>query len=330
MFELVHRHHKHMNERHSIQAIKAIFQFQRDGTSSLSPSSLASHPEFAKICEKIKKHAGVIDVNDAIDTLKAVSYVGIPAKSLIVQVMLQVIRSNVNSLNIPHILFLNFLLSNFESTPLVDALQIALPLVFEIHLPTKLNTSNPSQMVDCLNYAIDKRLSQETIKILRENLENYPGAFDGETARKIISNLCFLPRNAIYQNLLTKASTDLVVDIDNVSIVNMEICLNRLAHKYTNRYPFYYQEVLFDTCANYIIDHNIDCSRAFKVLRNMARVVRRFNINHAKTFFSNIILAPLQQIVARLCVYKHFQKPINAQGRCRHIQHSHKSGPNGL
>ncbi|ERL95805.1 uncharacterized protein LOC109534887 [Dendroctonus ponderosae] len=272
VFEIVHKHHRRMNERHSIQAINAIFQFQRDGNSSLSPSRLANHPDFAKICEKIKKHAGVIDVNDAIDTLKVVSYVGIPAKSLIVQVMLQVIRNNVNSLNIPHILFLDFLLRNFETTPLVEALKIALPLVFEIHVPTKLNTSNPVQMVDCLNYAVNNHLSQETITVLIENLESYPGEFDGETARRIICYLCQLPRNSIYQKLLEKASTDLVVNIDNVPIVEMEFCLNRLAHRSTNRYGFYYQEVLFDTCANYIIDHNIDYKRAIRVLRNMARV----------------------------------------------------------
>lgn len=200
----------------------------------------------------------------------------VSSRSAITQTLLQIIRGNINHLSIPQILFLDYLLKSFDQTPLVEALQIAIPMVFEINLPVKLNDSNPEQMAECFQYAVNKHLSLDTIHFLQRKLEEYPREFDATTAQRVIKAICFLPRNEAYEQLLRRACTDMVVNIDDVAIIKMEICLNRLAHKYSKRYPFYYQEVLFDTCANYIVDHNIGYKRAVGVARNMARLVRIF------------------------------------------------------
>lgn len=199
-----------------------------------------------------------------------------PANSHITQIILQIIRNNINSLNIPHILFVDFLLKSFEDTPLVEALRIALPIVFEINVPIKMNKSNPAQMADCLQYAIRHNVSNESIDYILNKLERFEGEFEADTARSVIFSICCLPRNHNHESLINKATTDLVVNIENISILNMEVVLNKLVHKYSKKFQFYYQEVLFDTCANYIIDHNIEYKRAINVLRNMARVVSFF------------------------------------------------------
>ncbi|XP_066149435.1 uncharacterized protein [Euwallacea fornicatus] len=272
LLQLVRENYKKMDEKHTVQALKALFMLQKDGNSDLSTEKLMGHPDFEKICRNIKRYSGIVDINDAIDALKTLSYVGVKSYSMIVQVLLQIVRGNVNQLSIPQVLFLNFLLMDMENTPLVEALRIALPMVFEINVKKKMNNTNPVQMTDCLYYAIKKNLSQETVNFILEKLETYPGEFDGNTARGILNAVCLLPRNPIYQTIVNRVSTDLVVNIENVAIINMEICLNRLTHHYTNRCKFYYQEVLFDTCANYIIDHNIGYKRALGVARNMARL----------------------------------------------------------
>ncbi|XP_066249782.1 uncharacterized protein [Euwallacea similis] len=272
LLQLVREHSKKMDEKHTVQALKVLFMLQKDGKSDLSTEKLMGHPDFEKICRNIKRYSGVVDVSDAIDALKTLSYIGVKSCSTIVQVLLQIVRGNVNQLSIPQVLFLDFLLKDMENTPLVEALRIALPMVFEIGVKKKMNNTNPVQMTDCLHYAIKKNLSQETVNFILEQLETYPGEFDGNTARGIMNAICLLPRSPIYEAIVNRATTDLVVNIDNVAIIKMEICLNRLTHHYSNRCKFYYQEVLFDTCANYIIDHNIGYKRALGVARNMARL----------------------------------------------------------
>lgn len=242
----------------------------------MSASKLISHPDFEKICRNIKRYSGVIQLSDAVDSLKALAYVDVSAKSNITQTLLQIVRGNINHLSIPQILFLDFLLKSFDQTPLVEALQIAIPMVFEINLPVKLNDSNPEQMAECFQFAVNKRLSMDTINFLQRKLEEYPGEFDASTAQRVINAICSLPRDESYENLLRRVSTDMVVNIDDIAIIKIEICLNRLAHKFSNKYPFYYQEVIFDTCANYIVDHNIGYKRAVGVARNMARLVNNF------------------------------------------------------
>ncbi|KAL1501105.1 hypothetical protein ABEB36_006492 [Hypothenemus hampei] len=272
ILQMVNENYKEMNERHSVQALKMLFFLQKQENCTMSTKKLVSHPVFEKICRNIKKNSGIVDLNDAVDVLKSLSFLGIPSTSTITQVMLQIVRSNVNSLSIPQILFLDYLLTTFQVTPLVEAMKIALPMVFEIVLPTKLNDSSVTQMADCLKYAVFNNLSYSTIEFLTQKLDNFQEEFTGQVAVSILLSLCKLPRKEHYENLINKAATDLVVNIDNVPIIKLEICLNRLAHCYSKSYPFYYQEVLFDTCANYIIDHKIGYKRAITVARNMARM----------------------------------------------------------
>ncbi|XP_050294152.1 uncharacterized protein LOC126734523 isoform X2 [Anthonomus grandis grandis] len=278
-----------MNERHCMQALHTLFAFQKEGKSNMPTDQILSHPGFEKICRNIKKYFGVIQLNDAVDCLKVLNYMKVPSTSTIVQILLQIIRKNINSLSIPQILFLDYLLQDFESTPLSEALKIALPLVFDLNVTLKLNESKPEQLAACLEYAVKHRLSENTINVLINMLNNYNGEFDSFTARKIIISICRLPRNMAFENLIKKAATDLVVDIDNVPIVKIEVVLNKLAHRFSQSYKFYYQEVMFDTCANYVIDHNIGYKRALALLRNMARVnhVHKPLLDYVSTYIYN-------------------------------------------
>lgn len=91
---------------------------------------------------------------------------GIPSDSTITQVLLQLIKQNVNHLSLQQIIFLNYIVRQFKATPLSDALLIALPIVFEIQLPLKLDKDNVIQLTDCLQYVSRTNPSDATLNTL--------------------------------------------------------------------------------------------------------------------------------------------------------------------
>ncbi|CAG9764794.1 unnamed protein product [Ceutorhynchus assimilis] len=273
ILEIVHENYRKMNDKHSMEALRTIFNLQKDGMCDISKNQLVKHPDFEKICSNIKRYSGVLELNDTIEALKVLNYMAVPTNSTIIQVLLQLIRKNINSLSIAHILYVDFLLRTTEKTPtpLSEALLIALPIVFSLNVKLKMNYDNMQQMIDCLHYAVKHNVDLDIINYIIKQLEKCP-VFDASSARSILLSICHLPRDDLYEPLVKKATADLIVDIDHLSIKSMEIIMNKLAHKYTKSYTFYYQEVLLDTVANYIIDHNLGFKRAVGVLRNMARL----------------------------------------------------------
>lgn len=109
-------------------------------------------------------------MSEAIEALKIFSFVGIPSTSLINQVLLQLVRKNVNQLSLQQIIFLDYLIRQFKNTPLSDALLIALPIVFEVHVTYQLDRENVTQVMDCLQYVSRKNVSDSTVELLVEAL----------------------------------------------------------------------------------------------------------------------------------------------------------------
>ncbi|KAJ8924042.1 hypothetical protein NQ315_006819 [Exocentrus adspersus] len=272
VLKLVNEHYNILNSKHIMQALRSLFDLQKDRSSEVSAKDIIRHPDFERICRKLKSQSGVIELNETIEALKIVSYVGVPSNSTIVQVLLQLIRQNINSLNLPHIMFLDFLLQHFKSSPLVDALKIALPIVFEIQLPIKMDREDASHLAEYLHFASKTRLGDATIDTIVKALYNLNEQFDAKTARSIIWSICDMEPNDVFEPLINKAVNDLIVNIDNVPYSDLETTLGKMVRMYSKRYPFYYNEVFADTCANYIIDHDLGFENATHLLRKLGRV----------------------------------------------------------
>lgn len=242
----------------------------------MTTKDILSHPDFERLCKKLKSQSGIIELNETIEALKVISYVGVPPNSTIVQVLLQLIRQNINSLSLPHIMFLDFLLHQFKGSPLVDALKIALPIVFEIHLPLKMDRDNVAHLAEYLYYASRARLGETSVDMIVKALYQLNEEFDGKTAKSIIWSITDMKPNEIFEPLMNKAINDLIVHVDNVTYSDIESTLSRLIYSYTKRYPYFYNEIFADTCVNYVIDRDLGFEHGVYMLRKLGRVVSCF------------------------------------------------------
>lgn len=228
----------------------------------------------------------MIELNETIEALKVVSYVGVSSNSTIVQVLLQLIRQNINHLTLHQIIFLDFLLTHFKSSPLVDALKIALPLVFEIQLPAKMSRDNMEHIAEYLQYISKRPVSEQCIELIIATGIKCQEPMNARTAKSIIWSLCELEPDIFFEPLLQKAINAMVVDIEILNYNEIETSLAKLIQRYSARHQYYYNEILYDLCGDYVVEQDLGFEKAAFMLKKFSQVVSKLFFNLYLYIFS--------------------------------------------
>lgn len=252
----------------------------------MSSNNLLRNPNFVKLCNKIKMQARSMEIKETLEVLKIVCFFGVASDSSIVQVLLQILRHNINDLSLQQIVFLSFLLKQFAATPLTEALSIALPIVFEIQLPIKMDRENITQMAEYLHYTTKSSVSDKCVETIVANAMRCSQEMDSKTAISIVWSICDLKPDFYFEALLNKAISVLNLNIDRLQYNDMETTLTKLVNKYSKKYSFYFNESFFDLCANYVIEKQTGAEVALYISRKLFKIVSkassrkcRFNIH---------------------------------------------------
>ena len=226
-------------------------------SSTFSTQQLLSHPDFERLCAKLKQHAGIIDEKDAIVALKTFTYLGVPSTTTIYQIVLQLVRHNINNMTLNEIIFLEFLLAKVNPNALVDALRIALPIVFQVQLPVKMRGASPLRLAEYLLFAAKQKLPKTSVNLIVDELMTYRGReLEPKVAMSIVWSLCDAEYDEYHEKLFSTVLQCLISNYDKLSFSDLDNTLTKLAFKYSIRYPMYYDEVFFDICGNAVVDED--------------------------------------------------------------------------
>ncbi|RVE40456.1 hypothetical protein evm_014894 [Chilo suppressalis] len=268
-----------------IRLCAVLFDLQKAGKIDQNPQTIIKNPAFGVLCQNFKKHARALDVGEAIEATKALSYLQVPVDSLIVQTMLQLIRYNINSLNIRQIMFLDFILSRYDTNNhLVDALKLALPLAFQIRLPLELDNEDLPLLRDMLAYSCNSDLPDRCINNIVTGLLLHDQALDAHNAKSIIWSLCLV--NCTEQVFPTRVQLlhicyeILTQRIKELSYDELLRTTAKIKGRVLEKHPEYYDEQLMDAVANYVVDEKLEFEKGLLVARILSRIVSyMFNIN---------------------------------------------------
>lgn len=232
------------------------------------------------LCQNFKKHARILDVNETIDALKVLSFLKVPVESVIFQTMLQLIRSNINLLNTPQIMFLDFILTQCNSkNHLVDALKLALPLAFQIHLPLEIDNKDPLLLRDMLLYSCSHDLPDRCINNVVTGLLLNDQKINAQMAKSIIWALCQIDctENVFptRTQLLHICCDILVQSIDDLPFDDVLRTAAKLKGRVLEKYPEYYHMELMDAIGDYVVTHDIEFEKGLLVARILSRIVSR-------------------------------------------------------
>lgn len=252
----------------------AIFQFCR---TAIHVKHILKNPDFENLCRNLKSVSRTLDVNDVIEAVKILNFVGVPPNSEICMTMLHLVRTQINDINLSQIIFLEFLMKRFQSTPLVDAFRIALPMLMQIQLGAKMDHENTAQLTDLLQFAACNPMSEQCTMNIVSALTMHGTELSVDEARSIVWSLCDMPKfDERYEKLMANCMELLCDSIDTQSFANLETTLSKMITRnmpQSTRSDAFFHEEFFGRCAKHVIGKDLGLQCAIYTQRKFNKIV---------------------------------------------------------
>lgn len=171
------------------------------------------------------------------------------------------------------IVFLDFLLKKFQNTPLVEALRIALPILFEINLSTKIDHENIHELVDYLDFISKNKINDKCTMNVISALTLHGTNIAPEQAVNILVALADLNR---YQRehfrLLQNSYSIILNNIDKLSFDVLEFALTKVVEKIGNKVYDFYNEDFINRCADMAIQQDVGFLKSIYILKKLNKI----------------------------------------------------------
>uniref|UniRef100_A0A182RLE8 RAP domain-containing protein n=1 Tax=Anopheles funestus TaxID=62324 RepID=A0A182RLE8_ANOFN len=262
-------------DRHvyTLPALKTLFELQKHGKSTLRSDQILKHPRFAELCQNVRLESRTFVMNDLTECLKILTFLGVHTNSEIITILLQLIRHQINDVTLDHIVFLSFILKKLDRTPLVEALQIALPMLLQIQIGYKLDHENVQQLVELLEFVSQHKVNDRTVMNIVSALTLHGTSLSPEQAINALKALssfhAFLPQ---YEKLLQNVFAVLERDLDEVPFKMIDFVLKKVMDKNLDYFPMFYYEPFLKRCAQYAVDHDIGLMNALYMLKKLNKI----------------------------------------------------------
>jgi len=209
----------------------------------------------------------LMKTNEIINSLRMLTYFKIPANCVLIQSLLQMIRANVNEISLQDVINIIVLLKKMDSTPLRDALLIALPIVFEAQLPTKLDLDNIFMLTQSLRLISENNINNPEIQnMILKSLQKFETNLNVHTAWSIFCSLCVASYlSPIAFELLFNIQKILISDAKQLSISEIKRALNKLVLVTARKYVVFirFLILMFDIVKNKISIICCYCSKDY-------------------------------------------------------------------
>lgn len=187
VLELVGQHHRVMNNAQVLTAFTCLHDVIRQHPERLDFKALTSHPGFRELCNRALKRMRFYETDDVLSMLRLTTFFQIPANTALVQAIGQMLKHNINTLTLPQLIFLDVhLRSQKSSSSIIDALKIAVPLVFQAQLPIQLNFTNVADVVRCFKFAYGKELDPALVEKMAVCLLSHIPNLEPEQAATLV------------------------------------------------------------------------------------------------------------------------------------------------
>lgn len=259
--------------------MKCCTLFEICYSSHMSNGEVVNNKDFRKLCVILKSQIRHLELDQLVDVMKCLCYLGVPVNAQIFNIVLNLISKQINEISLQQITFLDFIMKDLKPTPLVKALKIALPIVFEANLKIKCNFEDVSQMSDLLFFAAKKKHMENSTDKLVDALTEKRSQLSLKNAKDIVLALCETRHyNDKYTILLCHSLDTLTDSIDKLDFNDIEYLLTRLCikHSETNGKPSYYHEEFCNGCIKMVIEKKYSFEHSLWILKKIIKFVSIF------------------------------------------------------
>lgn len=241
LLEIAATNYTNMSLHDAINSLSTLFRVSKNIKNT---NRIEKHIGFVRLCEVLNRDVRLMKIRDVIETLKILVYFQTQSNSFLIQSLLQMIRASVNEMSLQDIVFVVFLLKKMNITPLRDALLIALPLVFEIQLPTKLDPDDLSLLIWSLRFITEQNIQNPDIHDrIFKSLLKHENTLDVQKAKLIFYNLCNMSELSPIAHKMLCNIQDILIskakELNEDDVINILEKLGYAAQKYVILVLFY-------------------------------------------------------------------------------------------
>lgn len=246
---------------------------------SLPSRDVLDHPKFHTLCTKVKKFAPNLTENNIIDLIKIFNFLGVESNSEIFLVLLNLIRYQINELTLDHIVFLDFILQKLKTVPVVEALKMALPMLFQIHLNNQLDYDNLPRLMVYFNYATNniQYINNKSLNSLVSAITLHSHELNAIDAKQIVWSLsrldCIEP---IGERLLNNSFSTLCKNVKELKLNDLELLVSKMTIKCAEGQDEFYNEEFLSLVIEEIIINSADFLNSCHLLMDLLRIVSNF------------------------------------------------------
>lgn len=228
ILKIAARDHRNMSLYDAVCTLTKLFHASK---TMKDTDNIRDHIGFVRLCEVLNRNIRLLKISHVIESLKVLIYFGTPSDTILIQSLLQMIKTNINEMSLHDIMFTSFLLNNMRTTPLGDALLIALPMVFETQLPTKIDTDDVSVMTWSLRFMYDYNIKNPNVhETIIESLWKNVDKLNVQTAKIIFNSLSTIHQLSPIGCKLLSATQDVLITMPKrLSIPDIMKTLEKLS-----------------------------------------------------------------------------------------------------
>ncbi len=165
-----------------------------------------------------------------------------------------------------------------KQNALVDALKLALPMLLQIQIGTKIDYENVNQLTELLAFVSRYRVSDQCIMNIVNALTLHGNDLNLEQARSIIWSLSSTKiriYNSKCEKLLDNAIKATKRDFEQEEFSTMNTTLEKMIEKYMwdpKEYEKFYDEALYNKCADFVVIKDLGFENATYLQRQMNKL----------------------------------------------------------
>lgn len=267
---------------------------------------IVNHQGFQILCNQIQKEIRNMDLRKVILSVKLLNLLNTPSTTVIMQSLLQVIKNNVNHLNINQIYLLTTILRKMKPTPLSSALQIALPMLLPNILIKKFDYSDLKELSLALNYLKDLNDNYMYIKIYKSIQSALVNNFKPVSV-VILKNIFISLSKLSNETLASKENEEtirmvreaLFQNINKMSLDNIEECLWAISRSMANtEISNNYDTAFISELLNVVISRNFNLITCYQIAKHLNNI--------------NFVYLPFIEFVITEILKKEYMEKIDA------------------
>ncbi|XP_062554747.1 uncharacterized protein LOC134219875 [Armigeres subalbatus] len=257
----------------TLTALKTLFELHKIGNTSIQRMDVLKHPRFAELCKALKYEARGFMINDVTESLKILTYFGVRSNSEIMTIFLHLLRHQINDVTLDHIVFLNFILKKMDRSPLVEALQLALPMLLQIQISYKMDHDNVQQLVDLIEVISQHRVSDRCVTNVVSALVLHGTNLTGLQAADVLKALTgFNTLEPLHVKLLDNVYQTLIEKLDEINFKTIDFIMKRIVEKNIDKFPMFFNDAYFKRCAQYVVDHDMGFINALYFQKKLNKI----------------------------------------------------------